>query len=99
MAGHLNFYFMNMAASMAPISLAMVVMQTAPFWISIIARVWLKEPIIYLELIGMFICFSMVGLIAYEASEDDEKALEEEEEGNKSQEFLGIMIVVIASFT
>ena len=65
---------------MAPISLSIICWQTSKFWISIIARIWLKEPINYIELLGMFICFAMVGLIAFQASEDDEKALEEEEE-------------------
>ena len=40
----------------------------------------------------------MVGLIAYQANQDDEKALEEEEDGNKSREFLGIMIVILSAF-
>ena len=45
----------------------------------------------------MLICFIMVGLIAFQANQDDKKALEEEEEGNKSNEFLGIMLVIVAA--
>ena len=83
---------------MVPISLAMICWQTSPFWISIIARFWLKEPIIYLELLGMLICFAMVSLIAFQASKEDEKALEnEEEDSNKGHEFLGIMLVIVAA--
>ena len=84
---------------MAPISLIMICWQTSPFWISIIARIWLKEPIVYLELLGMIICFVMVGLIAFQAKEDDKEALEEEEKDNKGNEFLGIMLISVAAIT
>ena len=88
---------------MAPLSLVMVCWQTSPFWISIIARVWLKEPIMILELIGMFICFAMVGVIASQAKiEEDEKAAQEgiessEDGGAYEHKFLGIMFVIVAA--
>ena len=47
----------------------------------------------YLELLGMLICFGMVALIASQANQDDEKAAEEEG-GTESKKFLGIMIVI-----
>ena len=58
---------MNLGVSMAPVSLVVVCRSTSPFWISIIARCTLKEPILWLELIGMAICFVMVVLIAMNA--------------------------------
>ena len=64
--------------SMIPLSLSFVCYMTSPFWISIVARIWLKEKIILLEIIGMIICFCMVGAIAYDAKmQEDEKVLEE----------------------
>lgn len=32
-----------------------------------------------LELLGMAICFAMVGIIAFQAKQDDDKAADEEE--------------------
>ena len=78
-AGHANFFLMNFGVSLAPLSLTMVCWQTNPFWISIIALIWLKEPIMKLELLGMAICFAMVGIIAFQAKQDDDKAADEEE--------------------
>ena len=50
----------------------------------------------YLELLGMFICFAMVSLIAFQASKEDEKALEEED-SLKGHQFLGIMLMIVAA--
>ena len=47
----------------------------------------------------MIICFVMVGLIAFQAKEDDKEALEEEEKDNKGNEFLGIMLISVAAIT
>ena len=87
---------------MAPLSLVMVCWQTNPFWISIIALVWLREPIMKLELLGMVICFAMVGVIASQAKMEDDEAAEEEgitdgEENEYKHKFYGILLVVIAA--
>ena len=68
--GHINFFLMNWGASEAPISIFMICFNTNTFWITIIARVWLKEKIIFLELLGMFICFGMVAVIATQAKKE-----------------------------
>ena len=41
----------------------------------------------------------MVSLIAFQASKEDEKALENEgeEDSNKGHEFLGIMLMIVAA--
>ena len=62
--GHVNFFLFNLGASVAPISISMICFNTNTFWIAIIARIWLKEPIFLLELIGMLICFGMIAAIA-----------------------------------
>ena len=54
----------SLAVTMAPMSLVMVLWQTSPFWISILAYIILKEPIILVEMIGICICFGGVGAIA-----------------------------------
>ena len=62
--GHTDFFLLNWGVTLAPVSIVMVVFQTSPFWIALVARIWLKEPLIPLELFGMLICFAMVGTIA-----------------------------------
>ena len=62
--GQVNFFLLNLAVSMAPLSLVMVIWQMNPFWISIIAFFLLAEPIIMIELVGMVFCFGAVVLIA-----------------------------------
>ena len=64
LTGHLYFIFMNAATPLAPISLVMVITQTCPFWISLIAYFALGEPIIALEIISMIVCFMAVIVIA-----------------------------------
>ena len=58
------FFLQIWAVSRVPVSIVMVCFQTYPFWVSLLGRVWLKEPIMWLELLGMLICFGMVGTIA-----------------------------------
>ena len=64
LSGQGNFVLLNMAAPLAPISLIMVMWQTSPFWISIVAFCMLSEPIIPLEVVAMMICFGAVITIA-----------------------------------
>ena len=54
---------MNLAFTMAPISLVMIFWQINPFLISIISYFMLSEPVIPVEIIGMCICFGAVVLI------------------------------------
>ena len=63
-AGQSNFVLLNLGISMAPISLVMVVWQTNPFWVSIMAYFMLKEAMYKSEIIAMFVCFSLVAVIA-----------------------------------
>ena len=69
LTGHLYFIFMHLATPLAPISLIMVITQTCPFWISLIACFMLGEQIIALEIISMIVCFSAVIVIASNSNE------------------------------
>ena len=62
--GQVNFFLLNLAVPLAPLSLIMIFWQTSPFWVTIVAYFFLKEPIIAIELISMFICFTAVIVIA-----------------------------------
>ena len=54
---------------MAPISLVMVVWQTNPFWVSIMAYFMLKEAMYVSEIVAMFICFAGVAVIASQSEQ------------------------------
>ena len=55
----------------------------------------------FLELIGMIICFVMVGIIAYQAkvSEDEKAELSTDEETSNGGKFTGILFVLLASIS
>ena len=63
----------------APVSLIMVIWQTSPFWISIIAYFFLRERIVAVEIIGMAISFGSVVLIATQAEGGIADSLKEKE--------------------
>ena len=63
--GHLSFTLINLAVPLAPLTLIMVVFQTNPFWITLIAFCILREPIVHFEFIGILLCFGAVILIAF----------------------------------
>ena len=64
LSGQTNILLLYVAAPMAPLALLMVLWQTNPFWISILAYLMLNEPIMKLEIISMLFCFGAVVVIA-----------------------------------
>jgi len=48
---------------MLPLTLAVVVFQTNPFWISILGICFLQEKIMIVEIIGTFLCFGGVVMV------------------------------------
>ena len=61
------------ATPMAPLSLIMILRQTSPFFVTIIAYFMLKEKVLPYEIIAMVICFSAVVVIGVDAQKDDEE--------------------------
>ena len=72
----------------------MIFFQTSPFWVTIVAYFFLKEPIIAIELISMFICFSAVIVIATQSKTDDETNIDNTDDSNT---LLGLMLALIAA--
>ena len=62
--GQANFILLNVASTLASISLTLVIWQTSPFWISILAYFLLNESIYRIEIVSKLICFGAVILIA-----------------------------------
>lgn len=90
--GHASFIFFCTAVPLAPLSLLMIIFNTCPFWISIVAFCLLKEPIIRVEVVGMCICFAMVVVIASQAESDLSKGI------SLGSSLLGIFFVLCAAF-
>ena len=83
---------------MAPISLIMVVWQTNPFWVYIMAYFILSEPVFFLEIIAIMICFAAVGTIASQSmpgSDTEEADIDSEFESNGK--FIGLMLGLICA--
>ena len=68
--GHTSFTSFNLAVPFVPLSLVMIIFNTSPFWIAIIAFCLLGEPIIGLEIIGIILCFGAVVAIALQTDEE-----------------------------
>lgn len=64
MAGQTTFVLLNYSVTLLPMSTALILMQTNPFWISILACLLLKEQIRMIEILGIFACFGGVVMIA-----------------------------------
>ena len=76
MTGQVGFLILNLAVPITPLSLIMVIWSTSPFFVSIIAFFMLSEPVYPLEILAMAVCFSAVVVIAFQAGETDDAAIE-----------------------
>jgi drug/metabolite transporter (DMT)-like permease len=66
----LQFWRANIAAcffmaytqslTLIPIGMAVIILNMAPFWTTLLGRVFNKEKIFLVEILGMFICFSCI---------------------------------------
>ena len=102
--GQAEFLLLNLAVTMAPLALVMVIWQMNPFWISILASFLLMEPIIMIELVGMIFCFTAVVLITMrtkngdtDASEVAENEVDAEQVSGANLAFMGLIISFISS--
>ena len=75
----------------------MVLWQTSPFWITIVAWFMLKEPIIPLELVCMVICFSAVALIAWQSGNNDDELSTEKDYSDTS--LAGLIVALCSAVT
>ena len=71
-----NFLVYNVALTMLPLALAMVIYSTSPLWTSLLAVCFLGEKLTIVEIIGMMLCFTcVVGVTLFApkiVAEDDE---------------------------
>lgn len=62
-AGQLTFGLVNFAFSLIAIGTAMVLFETSPFWVSILSCLILREKVLLLEIVGIFVCFGGVVML------------------------------------
>lgn len=60
----MTFALINIAVTMLPIGTAMILLQTNPLWVAILACLFLKERVRLIEIAGILIGFSGVVIIA-----------------------------------
>ena len=69
--GTLTVFFHITATPMAPLSLIMIMSQTSPFFLTIIAYFFLGEAVLLTEFVAIVICFSAVVVIGVDALKHD----------------------------
>ena len=65
-SGHASFALFNYIVPLAPLSLIIIIFNTSPFWISLIACMFIREQMLCIEVVMMVICFCAVIVIALE---------------------------------
>jgi drug/metabolite transporter (DMT)-like permease len=70
LTGQADFFLNHLAILFIPLFLETIILQTSCFWISILGLLINGERMIPQELIGMFICFLCLIMIASKGSED-----------------------------
>ena len=63
-SGQITFALFNLAITLLPMATAVILMQMNPFWTAILASILLGERIRPIEIIGIFVCFCGVVMIA-----------------------------------
>lgn len=56
--GQLCFFLFNLCLSLIPLSFTQIIFQTSSFWTSILACCVFAEPLYFVEMVGMVICFA-----------------------------------------
>lgn len=112
LAGQITFALLNYSFTLLPISTGVIIIQTNPFWISILACFLLKERIRLIEIVGIMICFGgviMIGLSKAQKSDDSQedkldvvggKVVEDEEEDQSEFDlYFGIAVAFSGAWT
>ena len=110
-AGQVTFGLMNVSFALIPIGTAFIMLQTSPFWTSILACLIVGEKIRVIEILGIvasFIGVVMIGLNKQQGEDADSEDLPmnsgetgevDEEDGRTSTEWLGLGLAMLAAWT
>lgn len=77
-AGQLTFGLINYTITLISIGTSLILFQTNPFWVSILACVLLNEKIKLVEILGIFVCFGGVIMIALSKQQRADELAEDE---------------------
>ena len=72
LSGQLTFAMFNIGVQMIPITLFVIVFNTNTFWISLLGLLVNGEPIVRVEILGMFVCFSLVAMLGITSGKSEE---------------------------
>ena len=102
-AGQLTFGIINFTISLISIGTALILFETNPFWVAILACLVLKERVQLIEVVGMFICFGGVLMIAFakqkRIDESESGEVDEKDQLDSFDQWLGLAGGLIAAWT
>lgn len=90
--GQTCFVMFTYSLTMIPLSISMLLFQTAPFWTSILGYFINREPIQRIEYVAMILCF--IGVAAIASSKGSNGA----ESNSESTKLLGITIAFVTAW-
>ena len=103
LTGTFGMVFLLFGVTMVPLLVQSTLLNTAPFWASLLGCVFLKETLARIEIIALFLSFVGVLLVTLSTKLDEtevQMAGEEEQEGlsSKFAFLIGCLFVIIASW-
>ena len=103
-AGQVTFALINYTITLISMGTSLILFQTNPFWVSILACLLLSEKIKLVEILGIFVCFGGVIMIAFAKQQRISEAAEdtvdtEEDATSDSDQWLGIGLALLSAWT
>ena len=100
--GTFGFVFLLFGVSMVPLLVQSTLLNTAPFWASLLGFAFLRESLSGIEIMALILSFTGVFLVAYSArsvKEDDDGAESDEqgESNSTATHLLGCFFILLAS--
>jgi drug/metabolite transporter (DMT)-like permease len=70
MTGLIGFALWTLGSLMMPLMIHMVILQTAPFWTSILGTIFNKEKVSAFEYFAMTLCLATIGFVIFSKPEN-----------------------------
>ena len=91
-----GFILYTYIITILPLTLTTVVFQTNPFWMSLLGICFLKERVLCLEIIGMFVCFGGVLMVTLAPKEQSKLSADTK---NNNMIIFGLTLCLLQSWS
>ena len=99
--GTFGFVFLLFGVSMVPLLVQSTLLNTAPFWASLLGFAFLRESLSRVEIMALFLSFTGVFLVAYSTRAVKEEDVDEDDDEGESlsaaTHLLGCFCILLAS--